>query len=400
MIEIIQEEKELPKNIKQIGSPDIGDRIYIEKKAYEAVYAGNREKAVYVLLGKFEDYSEKPCVFIEAAICIEEIQFEGDVPVWNDETWAYLYKKLRHVYDDMVVVGWAVDIRGNVPHLTVALEKLHRTYFGGVHQVLYLLDSLEQEDRFFSMKNGCLRKREGYYIYQEKTGQEHINVTIETAQGEDDHAKSQEKEKMPFYRSYLRQKAQNRQKERSYGFTVIAFLVICGLGYAAFQNHEKMNQMEAVIMQMNQKETEATEETNTVKVESVAGIPEQTGNQQADNVEQEPENNEIPPVAEGADAEEIPQEQAAQQETPTEQASVQQDATQGEEVMQQAAQETMTEPQQYLSQGYYIVQKGDSLVGICKKIYQTTAMMEKICEKNGISHPDEIYEGQYITLPK
>ena len=161
-----------------------------------------------------------------------------------------------------------------------------------------------------------------------------------------------------------------------------------------------MNQMEAVIMQMNQKETEATEETNTVKVESVAGIPEQTGNQQADNVEQEPENNEIPPVAEGADAEEIPQEQAAQQETPTEQASVQQDATQGEEVMQQAAQETMTEPQQYLSQGYYIVQKGDSLVGICKKIYQTTAMMEKICEKNGISNPDEIYEGQYITLPK
>ena len=40
MIEIIREEsfdseqekRELPKNIRQIGSPDIGDRIYIENK--------------------------------------------------------------------------------------------------------------------------------------------------------------------------------------------------------------------------------------------------------------------------------------------------------------------------------------------------------------------------------
>ena len=43
-----------------------------------------------------------------------------------------------------------------------------------------------------------------------------------------------------------------------------------------------------------------------------------------------------------------------------------------------------TEAQTYLKQGYYVVQKGDSLVGICRKIYQTTAMMDKLCEVNGI----------------
>ena len=44
MIEIIREEsydseqekRELPKNIRQIGSPDIGDRIYIENKVLYA----------------------------------------------------------------------------------------------------------------------------------------------------------------------------------------------------------------------------------------------------------------------------------------------------------------------------------------------------------------------------
>ena len=58
-----------------------------------------------------------------------------------------------------------------------------------------------------------------------------------------------------------------------------------------------------------------------------------------------------------------------------------------------------TEAQMYLSQGYYDVQKGDSLVGICRKIYQTTAMMDKVCEANGIDDPDAIYAGQYLTLP-
>ena len=58
-----------------------------------------------------------------------------------------------------------------------------------------------------------------------------------------------------------------------------------------------------------------------------------------------------------------------------------------------------TEAQTYLSQGYYVVQKGDSLVGICKKIYQTTAMLDKLCEVNGIEDQDSIYAGQYLTLP-
>ncbi len=56
MIEIIREEsfdseqekRELPKNIRQIGSPDIGDRIYIENKVHEYMhpYDALQEKTV------------------------------------------------------------------------------------------------------------------------------------------------------------------------------------------------------------------------------------------------------------------------------------------------------------------------------------------------------------------
>ena len=252
MIEIIREEsfdseqekRELPKNIRQIGSPDIGDRIYIENKVHEYMhpYDALQEKTVYVLLGRFENNLGRQCVFVEAAICLEEIAFEGECPVWSDDSWAYLYKKLKHAYDNMVIVGWAMDIRGQLPNLTVAIEKLHRTYFGGEHQILYLMDSLEKEDAFYSLKNGYLKRRAGYYIYYEQK-QSDLSAVIEEKREKDTEIREEEyeKERTNSYRNYLRKKEQKTKLIPSYGLSILLFFVVCGLGFAAFQNHQKMN---------------------------------------------------------------------------------------------------------------------------------------------------------------
>lgn len=397
MTEILQEERALPKNIKQIGAPDIGDRIYIENRAYQTMHPQNvsTEKMVYVLLGSLEKDRERQCIFIKAAITLEEIAFDGDVPVWNDDSWAYLYRKLNHAYDDLVITGWAFDVRGQMPELTVAVEKIHRTYFGGAHQVLYLLDTLQNEDSFYSVKNGVLKKRDGYYIYYEK-GQEEprISVSIETEEQEQART-AQEKEETAAgmagmtgsYRTYMKQKEQKKGGLLSYVMSAAMFFVICGLGVTAYQNHTKMHDMEAAILQMNHGQVEATETAGQVQVENVAGniVPEQGT---------EPAAQENVPETEMAAAD-----QAVQTEEGSQTETVETDSAAVQEPEQTESTETMSEAGQYLAQGYYIVQKGDSLVGICRKIYQTTAVMDKICEANGIDNPDAIYEGQYLTLP-
>ena len=397
MTEILQEERALPKNIKQIGAPDIGDRIYIENRAYQTMHPQNvsTEKMVYVLLGSLEKDRERQCIFIKAAITLEEIAFDGDVPVWNDDSWAYLYRKLNHAYDDMVITGWAFDVRGQMPELTVAVEKIHRTYFGGAHQVLYLLDTLQNEDSFYSVKNGVLKKRDGYYIYYEK-GQEEprISVSIETEEQEQART-AQEKEETAggtagvtgSYRTYMKQKEQKKGGFISYVMSAAMLLVICGLGVTAYQNHTKMNDMEAAILQMNHGQVEATETAGQVQVENVAGniVPEQ--------------GTEIAAQENVPETEMAAADQAVQTEEGSQTGTVETDSTAVQEPEQTESAETMSEAGQYLAQGYYIVQKGDSLVGICRKIYQTTAVMDKICEANGIDNPDAIYEGQYLTLP-
>ncbi len=61
--------------------------------------------------------------------------------------------------------------------------------------------------------------------------------------------------------------------------------------------------------------------------------------------------------------------------------------------------DSLSEAQTSLLQGYYIVKKGDSLVGISKKIYGTAAKARKICQLNGIDDMDKIYAGQRLELP-
>ena len=177
MIEIIREEnwddtkeKKLPKDIRQIGRPDVGERIYIEDEVYRYLhpYESSCEKLVYVLLGRFENYSGRQCTFVEAAIQLEHLEFDAEIPRWSDHEWAYIYKRLKDEYDSMVIVGWALDHRGCLPNMTKQIEQFHQTHFGGVHQTLFLMDTLEKEETFFSIRNGHLYRREGFYIYYDR----------------------------------------------------------------------------------------------------------------------------------------------------------------------------------------------------------------------------------------
>lgn len=547
MIEIIREEdyeptkeKVLPKDIKQIGKPDIGDRIYVEDRVYRYMhpYDEQLEKAAYVLLGRFENFTGRQCTFIEGAIRLEEINFDGELPQWNDNTWGYIYKKLKKDYDDMVIVGWAMDIKGQLPNLTGRIEKLHQNHFGGIHQVLFLMDSLEREEAFYSSRNNHLYRRDGFYIYYGKgipailDYQEEKSPAPQESSGEDVFvfetevpAKKQQEldleeriyfeqssleepereqkssfdsgrmERTEFFGggekrkeffggeqklregSYRKQLAGEEAKEKVPSFTpsLVLLAVVFVLGFAAYQNHQKMNDMQNALAQINTQavstEEKAAETAKEVKIEQVEGnvekqnaaetseqnaageqtangetavskeqvavSPENAGNTadvagtdtiSTGTIENSSGNGTATPDSAGKETETTGAAGAGAGVTETggdtstgagekggttdssgtENGSSETGATgnsggDGDPAGTQAGgtdtTAASTEAQTYLKQGYYIVQKGDSLVAICRKIYQTTAMMDEVCKANNIEDPNDIYAGQYLTLP-
>ena len=257
-----------------------------------------------------------------------------------------------------------------------------------------------------------------------------------------------------LYRRRIQQEAgrQEARERPAYAATVLLGAVVCVLGVTAYLNHEKMVDMEQTLAQMKgtryvteaqtaDTETEETERMPSVAVETVmgniekqelsaeaAGMQEDVTAQQAETAQgaqgtAEPAENATANAAAGtaagsetagdtaaaggqacADAAGTSVEAQTQSTASTDGSLAAQ--TQGtttaagnasvENTQEAAAQ---TEAQMYLSQGYYDVQKGDSLVGICRKIYQTTAMLDKLCEVNGIEDENAIYAGQRLILP-
>ena len=132
------------------------------------------------MLGRFDDFAGHACIFVEDAVKMNEVEFNGKLPIWNDDSWGYLYRKIRPEHENMIIVGWAVDICGHSPSMTAQLERVHQTYFGGTHQVLLLMDTLEREEVFFSNRNGYLKRREGFYIYYDKNIPGKMESAMET----------------------------------------------------------------------------------------------------------------------------------------------------------------------------------------------------------------------------
>ncbi len=293
--------------------------------------------------------------------------------------------------------------------------------------------------------------------------QETFFYTEKKEEGNDAAGKMTADEAIRKYRSMLQGKKaplpQKRMNPLLYMAAAAAMVILCVIGITTVNNYEKMQQVEQVLSVLsgdsNTKQQKDSKAGDLV-VESIPGevTPEEgadgqqaegdqpseadhgednqdlekpvsadenskpneeeeqskeTGNQTPGEGNQEgdisPEQGE---VQEGESQEgeaqetQTPQGQAEEeQEQPQEDAGGSQEegtpdgqgeAAQGEESQPTAA-------QAYLDQGYYIVQPGDKLELICKKIYNTTAMMDKLCEINGITDVDKIFSGQKLVLP-
>lgn len=175
MIEFVNDKERNLKNLKQIGTPKEENKIYVEHMVYAKLKETSyREKRVFVLMGHTERMEGRYMTFIEGILPVHEIEFQGNTPRWNNSTWSEIFREIKRLYEDMIIVGWAIDIKGMPPKVTPELERVHREHFGGVHQLLFLLDTMEQEEIFYIYKENKVVSKDGFYIYHKARRKETI----------------------------------------------------------------------------------------------------------------------------------------------------------------------------------------------------------------------------------
>ena len=446
MIEIRQNEKTeqtkdkdtscQPKNFRQIGTPKGEQKIYFEDYVYtylHPMFETEEEDRICVLLGRVVKEKNLHYIFVNGAAELAGVEFAGGAPILTEKTREEICALIKKHFDGSCLVGWYLDRKGETPKLTPELERLHRNFFGGRDKIALLSDSLNREEKLFACDNNVIRQKEGYYIYYEKNPsmQEYMIGTRETAE----HNAQPERVKddaLKNYRELLLQKEEKKARPIHAAFYATAFLMVltvCVLGVNMLNNYEKMTKIEGAISVLSDSvgteqatAVAATEtEEQVVVIESVAGNVVKQEDTQTETepateitVQQEAEETQLAEQRLGAQEEPAVQEQTAvntTQEAPVVseepvKAEEQQAASeiQGAEVM---AQDTpaepeapeLTESETIRLQGYYIVQKGENLAAIIRKIYGTTENMDAVCEKNGIDDSNAIYAGQKLLLP-
>lgn len=120
---------------------------------------------MFIFMGHTECEQGVYMTFIEAAIPVRDMEFSQNLPRWGTHAWSDVFREIKRSYENSIIVGWALDCKGYPPRLTAELEAIHREQFGGAHQVLFLMDSMEGEEYFYLHKGNRLQPKNGFYIY-------------------------------------------------------------------------------------------------------------------------------------------------------------------------------------------------------------------------------------------
>lgn len=203
MGEIEQNMEGMLRSVQQIGQRE-ENKIYIEETAYQKIRTGRYDTTnVYLLMGHTECHGGKYATFVEAAVHIKNMEFVGGIPQWNNRCWNDAFSYIKEYYEELIIVGWALERKGDALAIADMLEAIHREQFGGMHQILFVADSIDGEDAFFENRNNHLRKKNGFFIYRShenglSDNSQKIDLQAAEARGREEIQRRQKKEKTKY----------------------------------------------------------------------------------------------------------------------------------------------------------------------------------------------------------
>lgn len=405
----------LPKHIKQIGRGGNSPEIYIEDYAegYLKRLAGSdyTECRVAVLVGEFIKAEGKRYVFIRGAIEAEDVMKEN-VPQFTSEIWAGVYEKIKRYFPQYEAVGWFLGGPGFLTEVTDTIRQTHVDWFGGRDRVLYKKDPVEKEDVFYLYDKGELKQWPGYCVYYERNEEMQDYLVAGAPPSVDDGYKEpvleeigkrvgRKEEPQNLWQEELSDNGRTEEgKERMYekgaekttgkhGAGIAVAVALLAIGAFTLRETEKGG------LPGNTGVLSPTPQGTEMIVTKPAEDSVQTHAEVAKSGETPEGEGMVGSIFEGTfiPVTEEPYRPGEERVTPT-----------PEPKLSTPTPVPTSEPEKEEdvwgdSLKLYIVQNGDTLAGICRDFYGSTARMEEIKGINQILDENWIYAGQELYLP-
>lgn len=386
--------REFPKNVRQIGVPLPGQKIYLEDYVITYLkqsFVHAQEPIVVLLLGKNGEEKAEKAAFIYGAMVLEEegVLERGGI---SKEIWDQVYEKIRHNFPEAQVLGWACGVPMWSGNVDGQVRKLQKAEFPKENSTLFLWDLSEKEEKIFLWQRNMLKEMSGYYVYFEKNPQMQ-NFMLDDSKEPESIDGDYEDTVTVSMRHVIEEK-----EERKKNLQLLAYCGAVAAGIALLFGVHTMLDSTARIQKMEQTVDTLTEYVGKQQEDVAAmsrqaeGTVQQIPFQTAESVTETPEPSSAGDRSKRKTTEQIPQSQKKYQKMSR---SSGEKKSSGETDVKKAERtSSRTEKQSY------IVRKGDTLSQIVWKQYHDLSYEKKVKKANGLKDADAIYEGQCLVLPK
>ena len=396
-------ERQIPKNVRQIGNVSDSPKIYVEDyvDTFFAQLSEKSEKAKApvgaFLVGDIQSGADEDYVYIYGAIQMHDLKISGNEYVINEDTWKHAYEDCKQFFEDGEMLGWFVAHPGVPLTPDSSTIKLHKKSFPKKNTVFIMKDPVEKDETYFVHKMNDLMEIGGHYTYYEKNPcMQNYMIASRKKNGAVSPETVEDRAAQDF-RDLVRKRGE-RQKRRKTGGVMYAasaclVLVLIIMGVSMVNSFDRMKSVQSKLDALA--DTSGTVETRETSG-SVTAVTseEQTGDGQTEEDQ-------------SADAQETDgqsgqagEEQSSNDQTSEAAGADSADAQGTEDQTGQAESDQISAGSgENGSNGVYVVEEGDTLAIISRKMYGDVNHVDAICRMNGITDGNLIYVGQKLLLP-
>lgn len=388
-----EENIKLPKNIHQIGPGESKTHIYIEDKISEfmELYPENEKDIRYgVLLGNVKYSKGELYSFVNGIVDVRDI-IENTI-LFGDDIWTGIYEDIKKYYSGRKIIGWYASVNEFNEKDMFYMRKIHLDHFAGNEKIFILFNREEEEKSLYCYRMGELERILSYHIYYEKNQEiqryiceTHYNLVSKTkstnikAQSLPRNEKAEKAEKTEKQEETVIKEMPKKNVSKRWVafsgkaaslFVISACVFTVGVMYKQGQLENLSTEMKAVVAGIMNTADE-TDMDDIVILDSKNNIIEETSAVEETTIEEDLTEETI-------------------EETTTVEEKTEQNTTEPESGTASILPATTQ---------YYTVEKGDTLYGICKKLYGNSNNVEMIMKLNDLDSADSIYYGKTLIVP-
>lgn len=396
-------ERQIPKNVRQIGNVSDSPKIYVEDyvDTFFAQLCEKSEKAKVpigaFLVGDIQSGDDEEYVYIYGAIQMHDLKLSGNEYVIDDSTWKHAYEDCKQFFEDGEMLGWFVAHPGVPLSPEASTVKLHKKSFPKKNTVFIMKDPVEKDETYYVHKMNDLMEIGGHYTYYEKNPcMQNYMISSRKKNGAISSETVEDRAAQDF-RDLVRKRGEHQKRRKEGGMMYVAsaclVLVLIIMGVSMVNSFDRMKSVQSTLEALaDTSDTVETRETSG----SVTAVTseEQAGDGQASE-EDEAQSNENQ-SAEPQLAENQPD---GSQSDDVQTASSDAESSGTSETDSAAENQSTAYTGENGSDGVYVVEEGDTLAIISRKMYGDVSHVDAICRMNGITDGNLIYVGQKLLLP-